>query len=93
MVSRDRIQKIHDAAAARGDNSYIDPSTGMLVMTAHYLQKRGFCCGAGCRHCPYTPPSRSPLVAPDAEAAAGLLNQPATPTERTAAILPRRRTA
>jgi hypothetical protein len=55
VVSRERIQKIHDAAAARGDNSYIDPTTGMLVMTAHYLEGRGFCCGAGCRHCPYPP--------------------------------------
>lgn len=62
MVSRERAQKIHDAASARGDNSYIDPSTGMLVMTAHYLRSRGYCCGAGCRHCPY---------APDVQAAAG----------------------
>lgn len=55
MVSRERIQKIHDSASARADNSYIDPQDGMLVMTAHYLGKRGFCCGAGCRHCPYPP--------------------------------------
>jgi hypothetical protein len=26
---------------------------GLMVLTAHYLLKRGYCCGNGCRHCPY----------------------------------------
>lgn len=26
---------------------------GLLVMTAEYLLRRGYCCGNGCRHCPY----------------------------------------
>ena len=26
---------------------------GLLVFTAAYHLKRGFCCGSGCRHCPY----------------------------------------
>ena len=26
---------------------------GLLVMTAHYLLERGFCCSNDCRHCPY----------------------------------------
>lgn len=26
---------------------------GYLVFTAHYLLKRGYCCGSGCRNCPY----------------------------------------
>ena len=25
----------------------------LLVFTAHYLLKRGYCCNSGCRHCPY----------------------------------------
>jgi hypothetical protein len=25
----------------------------VMVFTAAYLLKRGFCCGSGCRHCPY----------------------------------------
>jgi hypothetical protein len=29
---------------------------GLLVYTAAYHLKRGFCCGSGCRHCPYSPP-------------------------------------
>lgn len=28
---------------------------GLLVFTAAYHLKRGYCCGSGCRHCPYEP--------------------------------------
>ncbi|MGZ3693129.1 MAG: DUF5522 domain-containing protein [Bdellovibrionota bacterium] len=36
-----------------GEDYYIDPESGLLTFTALYLQKRGYCCGNGCRHCPY----------------------------------------
>ncbi len=26
---------------------------GAMVFTAGYLKRRGYCCGSGCRHCPY----------------------------------------
>jgi len=26
---------------------------GYIVFTAEYLSARGYCCGNGCRHCPY----------------------------------------
>lgn len=26
---------------------------GLFVFTAKYLSDRGFCCGSGCKHCPY----------------------------------------
>ena len=26
---------------------------GAMVFTASYLKRRGYCCGSGCRHCPY----------------------------------------
>lgn len=26
---------------------------GLMVLTAHFLRERGYCCGNGCRHCPY----------------------------------------
>jgi len=29
---------------------------GKLIMTEEYLINRGYCCGSGCRHCPYWPP-------------------------------------
>lgn len=35
-------------------DSYIE--NGLLVYTAAYHLKRGYCCGSGCRHCPYEPP-------------------------------------
>jgi hypothetical protein len=27
--------------------------SGLMVLTANFLLKRGYCCGNGCRHCPY----------------------------------------
>jgi hypothetical protein len=26
---------------------------GLMVFTAEYHLKRGYCCASGCRHCPY----------------------------------------
>ena len=26
---------------------------GLVVMTAKYHLEKGYCCGIGCRHCPY----------------------------------------
>jgi hypothetical protein len=26
---------------------------GLMVLTAQYHLDRGYCCGNGCRHCPY----------------------------------------
>jgi hypothetical protein len=34
---------------------------GLMVLTAHYLSKRGYCCGNGCRHCPYPDAQKSNL--------------------------------
>jgi len=41
---------------------------GLMVLTGSYLRDRGYCCGNGCRHCPYDyenvpEPSRSQLQA------------------------------
>jgi hypothetical protein len=33
-----------------GDYYFEGPN---LVFTAQYHLKRGYCCGSGCRHCPY----------------------------------------
>ena len=67
-MDRARIARIHAAASARGDSSYIDPTSGLLVMTAAHHTRRGFCCGAGCRHCPYPPDEQAAAGRPpDAE--------------------------
>lgn len=31
---------------------------GYRIMTESYLVKRGYCCGNGCKHCPYDPKAR-----------------------------------
>jgi len=33
---------------------YLEPG-GVVVFTRAYHLKRGYCCGSGCRHCPYEP--------------------------------------
>jgi hypothetical protein len=33
------------------EDSYFDGP--YLVFTEAYHRKRGYCCGSGCRHCPY----------------------------------------
>jgi hypothetical protein len=43
----------HGAALDRGAMFYVDPRSGLSVLTAGYLKARGTCCQSGCRHCPY----------------------------------------
>jgi hypothetical protein len=50
---RDAILRAHAEALAAGDSMYVDPATGLSVLTARFLADRGWCCGRGCRHCPY----------------------------------------
>ncbi|GAB3145454.1 hypothetical protein GCM10027290_25360 [Micromonospora sonneratiae] len=50
---RDRVLAAHAAALAAGQAGYLDPATGLFVLTAAFLARRGTCCGRGCRHCPY----------------------------------------
>ncbi len=47
------IVAAHEAAVDAGEAGYIDPGSGLFVMTARYLWDRGTCCASGCRHCPY----------------------------------------
>lgn len=50
---RAQILAAHDEARAAGRIGYPDPATGRFVVCANYLADRGWCCGCGCRHCPY----------------------------------------
>jgi Family of unknown function (DUF5522) len=36
---------------AEGKDYYLE--NGAMVFTPSYLQRRGYCCGSGCRNCPY----------------------------------------
>merc|ERR1712113_279500 len=47
------IGDLHGAAVERGELSYTDPVTGYCVFTQLFMLQRGWCCGSGCRHCPY----------------------------------------
>ena len=42
-----------------GIDFYFD-ERGLMVLTAAYLLKRGYCCENGCRHCPYGDEQGSP---------------------------------
>lgn len=35
-----------------GEDFYFNDE-GLMVLTRAYLLRRGYCCGNGCRHCPY----------------------------------------
>jgi hypothetical protein len=50
---RATILAAHASAIADAQAGYLDPGTGLFVLTAAYLAERGTCCGRGCRHCPY----------------------------------------
>jgi hypothetical protein len=39
------------AALAKGEDYYLEGAA--VVFTAAYHLRRGYCCGNGCRHCPY----------------------------------------
>jgi hypothetical protein len=46
-----RPQELAPDSPPEGD-FYFD-SGGLMVFTADYHLRRGYCCGSGCRHCPY----------------------------------------
>jgi len=43
----------HAEACRAGEPGYVDPDSGLFVMTSRRLRERGYCCGQGCRHCPW----------------------------------------
>ena len=50
-----------------GEDYYLNEK-GLLVFTSKYHLQRGYCCGMGCKHCPYDyeavpEPKRSHLIA------------------------------
>ena len=48
-------QELRRTAAPQAElgDFYRDGATGALVFTAAYHRRRGYCCGNGCRHCPF----------------------------------------
>ncbi len=58
--------RAHALAEEKGEPGYVDPMSGLYVLTARYLRARGKCCGSGCRHCPYPPDERRRAGRPNA---------------------------
>lgn len=52
-VARAEILTAHAEALQADQAGYVDPVTGLFVLTAQFLADRGHCCERGCRHCPY----------------------------------------
>jgi hypothetical protein len=50
---RSEILAAHAEALRSGQAGYLDPHTGLFVLTAATLAERGDCCDQGCRHCPF----------------------------------------
>ena len=48
-----KIADLHSDACKKNLDSYVDPESGYSVFTETYHKRRGFCCGSGCRHCPW----------------------------------------
>lgn len=44
--------KVLSQELKEGEDYYLNEQ-GLLVFTAKYHLKRGYCCQNGCRHCPY----------------------------------------
>ena len=49
----DAILGAHAEAMSLGRPGYLDPRSGLFVMTAKYHADRSWCCNSGCRHCPF----------------------------------------
>jgi hypothetical protein len=54
-VCRECVMAFHraraDLAAVLPGDFYFE--NGLIVFTAAYHKRRGYCCGSGCRHCPF----------------------------------------
>ncbi len=46
-----RDEVLSEEPLAEGRDFYIEG--GLMVFTALFLERRGYCCESGCRHCPY----------------------------------------
>lgn len=50
-VLRNKAKELPKTKPLEEIDFYVE--NGLYVFTAWYLLKRGYCCGNGCRHCPY----------------------------------------
>lgn len=67
LYEKGRSEKGETPKLIEGLDYYFE--NGLMVLTAHFLKNRGYCCGNGCRHCPYPPDSPGNLNADGADQA------------------------
>ena len=76
-----RQQPSHNGAMS--EDYYIN-AQGLMVFTAAYHLKRGYCCGSGCKHCPYDKESTSEAGYAKPTSSTGFM-QPTLPHSKTEA--------
>ena len=52
MKQHEDPDQIPEQSFVEGRDYYFNEK-GLITFTAFYLSNRGYCCGSGCRHCPY----------------------------------------
>ncbi|MDZ4666249.1 MAG: DUF5522 domain-containing protein [bacterium] len=52
-ANEQRVSKPAKKELLSNKDYYVE--NGYTVFTAAYHLNRGYCCGSGCRHCPYAP--------------------------------------
>jgi hypothetical protein len=70
-ICRACVMKFHREGAAAAPAPKVLPGdfyfdNGLMVFTAVYHQRRGYCCDNHCRHCPYRPAPAKVRAAPQA---------------------------
>jgi hypothetical protein len=60
MSESDNEAKAAEKTFVEGLDFYFDG--GLMVLTERLLRNRGFCCGSGCRHCPYSDKERAEAI-------------------------------
>ena len=51
QTNESRVTKPESAPPLEAEDFYYE--NGLMVFTAAYHLKRGYCCNSGCRHCPF----------------------------------------
>jgi len=52
VKNKDNKESKYPKPLVEGADFYME--NGLFVLTEKYLLDRGYCCGNGCRHCPYS---------------------------------------
>jgi hypothetical protein len=53
VMKFNRIKKTNPPAYKLWPGDFYFDAGGLMVLTAAHHLRRGYCCGSGCRHCPY----------------------------------------